>query len=106
MEKEPKNESGDKLKQVEVQEFITRWKIQAEDFHLIEKLASFQKNLLIEYLHNTFNMYKDRAGEQLKSMLKYTRDESKVELLETALEFYNKYGWANSWNLVRILEEI
>lgn len=106
MEKEPKNELGDKLKKVEVQEFIERRKIQVEDLGLIEKLASFPKNLLIEELHNVFNMYKDRSGSELEHLIKTTRDETGVELYKVALEFYNKYGWSSSYDLVRVLEEV
>ena len=106
MEKEPKNELTDKLNKREVQEFITKRKIQAGDLHLIEKLTSFPKNLIIAELHNMFNMYRDRSGKELENLIKTSGDQTKKLLYETALEFLAKYGWATSWNLVRILEEI
>jgi len=106
MEREPKNESADKLNIKEVQELIAKREIQAEDLHLIEKLASFPKNLIIAELHNMFNMYKDRSGKELENLIKTSGDQTKKLLYETALEFLAKYGWATSWNLVRILEEI
>ena len=102
MEKERKSEL---LNRPEIQEFIANRKIKAEDLHLIEKIASFGRRLIAEELHNAFNMPRERSGQQLERLINHTKDETKVELYKAALEFYNKYNWSVSWNLVRVWRE-
>ncbi|OGZ11047.1 MAG: hypothetical protein A3D67_03255 [Candidatus Lloydbacteria bacterium RIFCSPHIGHO2_02_FULL_51_22] len=106
MEKEPRQESPKTLRNVEVQKFITFREIQAEDLPLIEKLASFSKDLLIGELHNLFLLDKERSGAMLEGLAERSRDQTRTKLFETMLQFYNKYGWLISHNLVRVLERI
>lgn len=107
MEKEPKFERKPSvINQQEIQDFIKDRNIQPEDFHLIEKLAASPKNLIIMELHNMFNMCKDRSGKDLENLIKTSKDENKKELYEVALEFYQKYDWPASWDLVRLLEKL
>jgi hypothetical protein len=93
------------LEKDHIQEFITDRKIQPEDFHLIEKLAAFPKDLLIRELHNMFNSYKERSGRELKMCIEHAHSDEVRSLLETALTFYEKYDWAASWALIRNLEK-
>jgi hypothetical protein len=94
------------LEKPEILEVIKSRNIQPEDFHLIEKLGSFDKNLLIAELHNMFNSNKDESGRELERLIKTTENPHKRELYEAALAFYNKYSWPGGWNLVRVLEEV
>lgn len=90
----------------EFQQFIKNRKISPENFHLIEKLAAFPKDLIILELHNLFNMNHERSGEELEIMIKDAPDDSRKTLYETAFRFYQTYGWSVSWNLVRLLEGV
>jgi len=56
-------------------------------------------------LHNAFNMYKERSGENLESLIRTAKKDDKKKPYEVALNFYNKYDWSVGWNLVRILEK-
>ena len=89
----------------ELQEFIKDRKIRPEDFHLIEELATFPRDLVITELHNLFNMYHERSGGELERIIKNTEDVSKKSLCEKMLQFYQAYDWATSWNLERLLEK-
>ena len=107
MEKEPKIEREESvIDRKEIQGFIRDRNIEPEDFGLIEKLASFPKNMIIMELHNLFNMHHERSGEELEMMIQNARDASGKELYETIDQFYQKYDWAVSWHLVRLLEEL
>ena len=104
---QPKKER-DILSKERIREFIENRGIQTEDFCLIEKLASFPKNELIVGLHNMFNTHKERSGIELEGVIKFYKirnEDDRAALYETALEFYKKYDWPASWNLVRVLEE-
>lgn len=94
------------LDRVELQSFVKDRKIKPEHFPLIEALAAFPKQMIIMELHNMFNMYKDRSAGELDRLLQYERDDEKKRLYETARSFNALYGWAVSWNLVRILEDL
>lgn len=89
----------------EVKDFISDRNINSADFDLIEKMASFPKNIIIKELHNLFSMSKDRSGAELESLIASASDQAKKDLYKLALEFYQKYDWPASWNLVRILEK-
>jgi hypothetical protein len=107
---ENKNTSIEKQARIinrsEIQEFIEFRKIKPEDFHLIEKLAAFPKDLIIAELHNLFNLSRDNSGKELEVLIKISKDENKKKLYEAALEFYSKYDWATAYNLIRLLEKI
>lgn len=107
------------IERKEMQKFIKNREIKPEDFYLIEKLAAFPVNMIILELHNFFNMSRENSKEELRRTIERSRDRdssgeklsiyrgaSRTELLETALKFCEKYDWAVSWNLVRVLEEI
>ena len=89
-----------------VKTFVYKRNIATEDLYLIEALAAFPKNLFITEFHNLFNMNKDRSGQVLETLIEISRDEAQIALFKIALEFYRKYDWATSWNLVRVLEDI
>ena len=92
MEKEPKNEKSTSIiNRQEILGFIKDRNIEAEDFHLIEKLASFPKDMVIMELHNLFNMYRERSGGELDGMIQNTNDAPRKELLEAMRRFYQKY---------------
>lgn len=106
--KQQENE-GERLpffERVPVKIFVEERNIATEDLHLIETLSTFPKNMIIEELHNMFNMNKDRSGTLLEALIKNSHDESKKILYKIALEFFHRYNWATSWNLVRVLEEL
>lgn len=94
------------LEKGEVQDFIKNREVKPEDIILIERLASLPKDMVISELHNLFNMYHERSGRELERAVKNSEDASKKELYETVQEFYEKYGWQASWNLIRLLENI
>lgn len=107
MEKESKFKKEQSIiNQKEIQGFIKNRNIHPEDFHLIEELASFPNEMIIMEFHNLFNMYHERSGRELETMIRNTPNVSKKKLYETMKQFYQKYDWSVSWNLVRLLEEI
>ena len=87
-------------------DFIGTRKIKPEDYGLILRLAAFDKNTLIESLHNMFNLNKDGSGDALKHSIAVAQTPEKKELYQAALDFYNAYGWHASYNLVRVLERV
>jgi|GEM_PF-4202505 len=87
-----------------LEDFITQRKIQSADIALIDQLASFPKDMIITELHNMFNMFHDRASQELEGLIKTSQDKTKTALYQAALDFYNKYGWQASYSLIRILE--
>lgn len=87
-----------------IQDFIEFRKIKPEDFGLIEKLATFPKNLLIIELHNFFGFAREESASQLGNLAQHTKDAEKKELFETTLLFVKKYDWTACSNLIRVLE--
>jgi hypothetical protein len=87
-----------------MQRFIEMRKIRPEDFPLLEKMAHFPKNLIIECLHNHFNMYRERSEKELINALMYEKNEKIKKLYETFLSFLKKYDYSVCHNLIRILE--
>lgn len=73
---------------------------------MILRLAAFDKNTLIESLHNLFNSYHEKSDEELEININLAQTPEKKELYQVALEFYKVYGWAVSFNLVRVLEGV
>src|SRR3989344_6968434 len=109
MEKTSENLVSEKMNSERMQEFIRNRAIKPEDFHLIEKLLAFSKQLIILNLHNLFNLSKERSGVELGLAIQSTEranDQAGAELYKLMLEFHNKYGWPAGWNLVRVLEEM
>ena len=90
----------------EVQDFIVDRNIDPEDLCLIEKLASFPKEVVIIRLHNFFNTYREGSGKELDAIIQNTTDSSMKSLYEVINRFYKKYDWPASLNLVRLLEKI
>jgi hypothetical protein len=90
----------------EVKKFVVSRSINSEDFNLIEELATFPKDMRIVGLHNLFNMSKENSGVDLENSIRNASDDKNKEMYSIALEFFNKYGWMTSLNLVRILEKI
>jgi len=89
---------------VTLQNFIIERGIKDEDVGLIDSLASFPKDMIIMELHNTFNMLRERASNELENLIQNTKDEKKKEMYQIALKFCNKYNWAVSYSLIRKLE--
>ncbi len=85
------------------QQFIADRGIAPADFHLIDALATFPKDMINEGLHNIFNTYHEESAEELERMAENATGERK-ELYAAALQFCRVYGWAASWNLERLLE--
>lgn len=94
------------LEREEVRKFIQFRNIKNEDLHFIEELAAFPKNLIIEELHNLFNMNKERSGIELENLIKTTSGEERKAMYKVALDFYSKHDWMTSLNLVRVLETV
>jgi len=91
----------------EMQEFIKMREIDSEDFPLIEKLASFNKNLLIAGLHNMFNLSKEGSVKTLEHLISLDNNAAeRKELYQIALEFAKKYGWITSHHLIGVLEKL
>lgn len=106
MEKEPKNKLEEKFHEKLLQDFIVDSEIDPEDFHLIKTLLGFPQTRLIEF-YNVFNVHKDKSGDELKRWIRYSADDPHIATMyEAALEFYSKYGWIKSHNLVRTLVEL
>lgn len=103
---ENKSEKIQILQRESVKKFIEFRGVKPEDFYLIEELARFPKNLLIAELHNLFNMGKEGSARELENLIENSKDNEKKAMLKIALEFYNKYDWMTSLNLVRTLEGI
>jgi hypothetical protein len=109
-----KNGDGATLPEVEklfqdwpkMQDFIANRGIKPEDFHLIEALAAFPRDLIIMELHNVFNTYQEESAQQLEAWIGIARDETRKALFTAALEFFEAYpkDWTVAWNLERILE--
>src|SRR3989344_5929653 len=109
MEKTSENLVLEKMNSERMQEFIRNRAIKPEDFHLIEKLLTFSKQLIILSLHNLFNLSKERSGAELGRAIRSaerSNDQVGAELYKLMLAFYNKYGWPAGWNLTRVLEEM
>lgn len=107
MEKGPKIEGNRSIfDRREVQDLIKSRHVKPEDFHLLEKLAGFPKDLIISELHNLFNMNHEKSGKELESMIEQARDDEQKDLFETMLRFYKNYDWTASYNLVRVLEKL
>lgn len=87
-----------------MKEFIESRKIAPEDFHLIEKIASISRNSLINNFHNLFNLSHEGSGPYIKELIRSAKDSGESGMYEAALEFFEKYGWATSYNLIRVLE--
>lgn len=102
----PSLESPSVLQQESIKKFIEFRGVRPEDFYLIEGLAQFPKNLLIAELHNLFNMGKEGSAREIENLIVNSKDDEKKAMLKMALEFYNKYDWMTSLNLVRTLEGI
>ncbi len=94
------------LEHQKILDFIEFRKIKPEDYGLILRLAAFDKNTLIESLHNLFNSYHEKSDEELELNINLAQTPEKKELYQVALEFYKVYGWAVSFNLVRVLEGV
>lgn len=94
------------LERAELQSFLNDRKIKPEHFPLVEALAAFPKQMIIIELHNMFNMYKDRSASELDRQIQYARSDEQRRLYETARDFNAVYGWAASWGLVRIVEDL
>lgn len=92
------------LERTKIREFIQRRDVRNEDHFLIEKLAEFPRNLIIMELHNLFNMNKEGSGKWLENLIKNSGNEERKAMYTVALEFYNKYDWMTSMDLVRVLE--
>jgi len=89
-----------------MQEFIKFRKVQSADFPLIEKLATFPKNLIIAELHNLFNLNQERSGQELASLQQQYQDSERKDLFATFKEFYDRYDYYVCLHLERVLEEI
>lgn len=87
-----------------MQRFIENRKIRPEDFSLLEELSRFPRDLIIECLHNHFNMNRERSEKELLNLLTHEKGVLSKELYEKILSFLKKYDYSVCYNLVRILE--
>ena len=101
MEKESKESI---ISRPEFQKFIKGWKIDPEDFAMIEKLVSFPQDLIILEFHNLFNSSRERSVQQLEQLIESAKDKEKKDLYEAALSFVKKYNWGAAQSLTRLLE--
>lgn len=105
-----------------IKEFIKNREINKKDYALLEKLSGFPIDLIVEELHNQFNLSHEKSGNELKLRIKQMekllsqtgnrsesldrhRFERTKELCEAVLPFFEEYGWGKSYSLVRTLEE-
>lgn len=115
----PIEQSGPILEHPKIKDFIKRFKIPAEDMETIEKLAAFDINLIIECLHNHFNLNHERSVRMLELEIQSVEDRKKgvspdmlsalnrkQELYETILPFARKYEWRVCFSLIRVLENL
>ncbi len=107
------------LENPRVKKFLEQRDINPSHFFIVEQLAEFSKNLLIEELHNLFNLSHEGSGQSLerriaqidKALEEGKKDivydfETRRNMLELTLNFYEEYGWIASYALVRVLEDI
>ncbi len=99
-------EKASVLENQKIQEFIRDRNIAPEDFHFIELLAAFPKDIFITCLHNMFNMNRDRSDKELERCIEISRNPNEQVLYKTMLDFYRKHDWQTSYHLVRVLEKI
>jgi len=110
-EREPRGEEKPSvLEEEDIKKFIERRQIRPEDFYLIETLARFPTDLVIGDLHNMFNVHHGKSPGEIRKILSLAKEGSlhyvkRKTLLETILQFAEKYDWATCYNLVRILED-
>jgi hypothetical protein len=105
MESWPNEKQPTFIESEQMKDFIQSREISSEDFPIIEELLLVPKSLIISRLHNTFNMLKDRAGEDLKRNITEAESEEERRLCELFLILLDKYGWATCWNLMTVLEK-
>ena len=87
-----------------MREFIEHRAVRPEDLPIIEDLAAFPKDFIIEF-HNFFSLLKSRSAAQLESMVANTQSEEKRRFYEIALTLLKKYDWIVMWNLIGVLEK-
>ena len=102
---EKHKESSPVLQEPDIREFIEERGIRSEDFVIIEELATFPNQLVIELLHNLFNMNCERSADVLKHDIALTERESHRRLYALFQRFLAAYNWATCYNLVRVLEK-
>lgn len=91
-----------------IEDVIEARGIKEGDFPLIEELATFDKNLLIENFHNFFTFEKENSVATLDRMiLKQTKEgDSLRRLCEIAKHFVSTYDWMAAWHLFRAIENL
>lgn len=119
-------EKPDRIEQLlqhpDVQEFVASRGIKDEDMHLVEELLELPKEIFTEN-HNTFNLLKERAAEQLERGIQRYNEELESEHVDVddeernkvvsglkystiMLQVLNKYNWAVAWNLNSVMERV
>jgi hypothetical protein len=105
MENLPNHSTPSILERPHVREFIEENEIKSEDYPLVEELATFDNNLIIECLHNTFNTFQERSEKELEIATHTARTSEQRLLYQKALEFLRRYNWAIALRLTRTLEK-
>ncbi|HWP61821.1 MAG TPA: hypothetical protein VN495_04430 [Candidatus Paceibacterota bacterium] len=86
-------------------EFVEKREIQKSDFLFLEELAALPKRLVVENLHNHFNMYREGSAVELERLMQRTSvDDPKLRMYEIFLDLASRYDWTALYNLVRVLE--
>lgn len=105
MNRENPAESKTIFDEAEIKQFIKIRCVVPEDFYIIEELSRVPSDLIIEKLHNIFNMYQERSTKELELLVTNEKNAKIKRIYELALAFGKKYNWAAGWNLIRIIEE-
>lgn len=86
-------------------EFIKNRNIHTEDIPLLEELESFPKSMVVQELHNLFNMYKEQSIPELMRLKSVIADtDPRERLYSIFLDLSERYDWMTLYNLVRVLE--
>ncbi|MBI2035750.1 MAG: hypothetical protein HYT12_03675 [Candidatus Liptonbacteria bacterium] len=109
----------------ELEHFFKYSKILPED--VPRELLEFPSDLIIETMHNLFNLSREQSADELRNYMAYIVEKEQSltasgknaendfdayklrqtkKLYEYMLAFVEKYGWEKSFGLVRNLEEI
>ena len=95
------------LETEELRKFIENREIKAEDLPLLEALARFPLELIIEF-HNFFHLSQNRSRIELSNQLEYLADSQaeRREFLNLLLELVTNYDWIVAHNFIRVLERV
>lgn len=106
------------LEEDDFKNFIESREIKPEDFHLIEKLSHYPKDLFIMELHNYFGFSRENTVSELERDIRRKKEEigkaqdekfkaileKRIGIRSLFLEIAKKYDWTTCMHLERVFE--